>query len=255
MQHIPDNEFDRLFKDRLMDAEVQAPVDLWDRIAPQIAPKKKRNTGLYWSAAATVLIAVSAGLLFKPQEKIALHAPTVLTAAKRSSAQPLSVDSQAEHKATAVYADVPAASVDRVNHRSLSENSIEIPVATLVEIEKNSSAVQPNDEENHHHIIAAVQEPVLAITQPAQTSIKEPIIIQPEVDVEEPIATTALVETAEHGQESRPRIRNAGDLVNFVVDKLDKREQKFLEFRTDEDESSSLVAINIGPLKINQRRK
>ena len=48
-------------------------------------------------------------------------------------------------------------------------------------------------------------------------------------------------------------IRNMGDLVNYVVDKLDKREEKLLQFKT-EDDNSSLVALNIGMFKFNQKK-
>jgi len=256
MQHIPDNEFDRLFKDRLMDAEVQPSEALWEHIAPQIVPKKKkRYAGLYWSAAATVLIAVSAGLLFKPQERIALHAPTVSTAVKPSSEQPVQVESQLDAVEETMNGSVTAATVKAGNDQALAKSQSEMTGARLMATENNSSAMQPNDEESHHHSVAAVQEPALALIQTQPAASNDAIVAdQNDVAAEDPIASVALDEPAERTQESRPRIRNAGDLVNFVVDKIDKREQKFLEFRTDEDESSSLVAINIGPIKINQRK-
>jgi hypothetical protein len=52
----------------------------------------------------------------------------------------------------------------------------------------------------------------------------------------------------------RVRIRNAGDLVNFVVDKIDRREQKIVAFNTDDDDNSSLVALNIGPFRFNSKK-
>jgi restriction endonuclease S subunit len=47
-------------------------------------------------------------------------------------------------------------------------------------------------------------------------------------------------------------IRNVGDLINFVVDKVDKREKKVIQFATDED-NSSIVALNIGFIKFNKK--
>jgi len=252
MQHIPDNEFDRLFKDRLGDAEMQPSANLWDSIAPQIAPKKKRHTGLYWSAAATVLIAVSAGLLFKPQEKIALHAPEVLQSAQSSNTQPLNDTDNTDATSETIYANAERSEI-------VVAAPVDAPVVSSMDVtagvkENNDERVQPSEAENHHIITNAVQEPSLAIAQTAPALVQEPSINEAEIDAEEVATTTAFEEPASRPQESRTRIRNAGDLVNFVVEKLDKREQKFVEFRTDEDESSSLVAINIGPLKINQRR-
>ena len=252
MQHIPDNEFDRLFKDQLMEAEVQALEGLWERIAPQIAPKKKRNTGLYWSAAATVLIALSAGLLFKPQEKIALHAPAVEQPTVSSSTQSPVSDSKAEMEEE--YVDISAGLGSSMDDHSFEEDVVTSPVASPVTEEKSLLALQPSDHENHHDVSLEVEEPKLAATRMESNAVTETIVANNTAIDDDPASTTALEEPTNQHSQSRPRIRNAGDLVNFVVDKLDKREQKFVEFRTDEDETSSLVAINIGPLKINQRR-
>ncbi|MNL29759.1 hypothetical protein D3C87_1514530 [compost metagenome] len=47
-------------------------------------------------------------------------------------------------------------------------------------------------------------------------------------------------------------IRNVGDLVNFVVNKIDRREKKLIQFDTDDD-NSSIVALNIGFIKLNRK--
>ena len=53
----------------------------------------------------------------------------------------------------------------------------------------------------------------------------------------------------------RKGIRNVGDLVNYVVDRVDKRDKKLLRFNTDDDDNSSLVGINIGFLKLSKKNK
>lgn len=256
MQHIPDNEFDRLFKDRLMDAEVQPANDLWERIAPELKTKKKRNPSVYWAAAATVVVALSAGLLFKPQEKIALHAPqvSVPVEAPATAASPVvSADQHANAETQIAAPEDQSVSTEEINHAFLGEK-VDDASNDLIEEEKNLVAMQPVQEDLHHTIKAA-EEPAAAITTEVETAITETALANNSKPVDtEPEISSAINETAEVEQQSKPRIRNAGDLVNFVVDKLDKREQKFVEFRTDDDEGTSLVAINIGPLKINQRR-
>lgn len=256
MQHIPDNEFDRLFKDRLMDAEVQPGADLWDRIAPQITTKKKRNMSVYWSAAATVLIAVSAGLLFKPQEKIALHAPIVTVPVEVPAAagnQVVSADHSANAENQITAPEEQSGSTEQIDHAFIGQKD-DHSSNNLIKEEKSLVAMQPV-EEDRHHTITADEKPETTIATLPEPAISETALANSSrpANTEQEMAT-ALNEPAELEQQSRPRIRNAGDLVNFVVDKLDKREQKFVEFRTDDDEGTSLVAINIGPLKINQRR-
>jgi hypothetical protein len=48
------------------------------------------------------------------------------------------------------------------------------------------------------------------------------------------------------------RIHNFGDLVNLVVDKLDKRQDKVVQFADDEDGDSHLTGVNLGIVKIKK---
>ncbi len=251
MQHIPDNEFDRLFKDRLAHAEVQPSAELWDKIAPRIAPKKKRSIVLYWSAAASVMIAISAGLLFRPQEKIALQAPVAAVAGNAQSAGngsevsesvALNTVQEKNRESSRVRTDVYAGKIASApKEQSIAPN------------ENILAVVQPVANADHHLNTAPIEEAI--VTTPLEHTAPDNALAinNSPVDVE-PAMAEALTENGTVEQQTRPKIRNAGDLVNFVVEKIDKREQKLVEFRTDEDEGSSLVAINIGPLKINQRR-
>jgi hypothetical protein len=66
-----------------------------------------------------------------------------------------------------------------------------------------------------------------------------------------PIKTDELINDNE---QSFKNIKNVGDVVNIIVNKVDKRKDKFIQFRTDDDDSS-LSSINIGPFKIGKRNK
>jgi hypothetical protein len=50
---------------------------------------------------------------------------------------------------------------------------------------------------------------------------------------------------------AKKRIRSLSDLVNFVVAKVDNREEKILETSTDEA-ILSLTSLNVGPLKFKK---
>ncbi len=251
MQHIPDNEFDRLFKDRFKEAEVQPSAELWNRIAPEIKPKKKHSVVLYWRIAATVLVALSAGLLFKPEERIALHAPIAATSEHGEAAMVVPpVTAGGTSEVLVERKELPAeqfseSSTAAAYHSETTNSAIE---------RKTLVAMQPIVEEDHHHVVTTGSQPEIAVKPALEIAATEVALADDfNENITEPIVTEAAA-VAEIEPPVRPKIRNAGDLVNFVVDKIDKREQKFVEFRTDEDESSSLVAINIGPIKINQKR-
>jgi hypothetical protein len=97
-----------------------------------------------------------------------------------------------------------------------------------------------------------------------QETVKLPKTIAP--PVEEVMLATADVapdvvnevykdEAANESKRSESKgIRNMGDLINYVVDKVDKREEKFIQFKTDEDDNSSLIGLNIGMFKFSQKK-
>jgi hypothetical protein len=57
-------------------------------------------------------------------------------------------------------------------------------------------------------------------------------------------------ETEVRGQR---KIRSIGSLVNFVIAKVDKREDKLIEFK-DSDEGSEVSGINLGLVKIKGKK-
>ena len=65
MQHMPDKDFDNLFRDKFMDAEIEPSVNLWAKIEDQLEPRRKRTLPIYWMAAASIVIAFTAILVFR----------------------------------------------------------------------------------------------------------------------------------------------------------------------------------------------
>ncbi|MNQ93554.1 hypothetical protein D3C85_1090260 [compost metagenome] len=111
--------------------------------------------------------------------------------------------------------------------------------------------MQPNQELKRQQIktpdvAPVVKEQVRPVVVPP-TDIVIAKVDPPEVQKQD----NEITET--EGRERRG-IRNVGDVINFVVDKLDKREKKIIQFRTDDDDNSSLIAVNIGILQFNPKR-
>jgi hypothetical protein len=263
MQHISDNEFDRLFKEGLEDAEVQPSASLWDRIEPKIEPKKRLRVPLLWMAAASVLVALSAGLLFIQSDK-PLDVTTSAKVKSNAKLQPRSGDSEVIIKSS--KEGVVTTDLDRSTF-SLNDNvttkvpegrkeSVAKSVAyvqndesSVIRDEKSLIAMQPVPADTHHTITTPDNEAEPAVGQLEGISDTGTALVSTQTP-----SATALGDVIEVEQPEKARIRNAGDLVNFVVDKIDKRDQKLLEFKTDDDDNSSLIAINIGPFKLNQRK-
>lgn len=252
MQHMPDKEFDNLFRDRFKDAEIEPSANLWANIEQQLAPKRKRSIPVYWMAAATIAVAFTAMLAFQKTEKIQLHLDE--TTAKVNTPN---VEETQDFAVTRTTEPTFPVSETVVNKNRLVAAQVKTPSVKAVLVAKT--------EENQKNIQTAMQPEVsdyrLAIKQ-AEVKPLDVLAVK-EALVESPTMTAALVEnpkfesgiiTETESSTERKGIRNVGDLVNFVVDKVDKREKKFLKFNTDDDDNSSIIGINIGFLKFNSKK-
>jgi len=79
---MQDKEFDKLFNQKFEDFEVEPSPWVWDNIAGELDGKKAKRTIMPWlSIAATVLVLITAGVLFLKQKPIKQHTnATKLTA-------------------------------------------------------------------------------------------------------------------------------------------------------------------------------
>jgi len=239
---MQDKEFDQLFKDRFEEAEIQPSATLWDAIQTEITPVRKRTSSGWWmAAAAVVLIAVSAGLLFNKSEKIQLQGKAEL--AQTTQSVPAIVEADPEIS-TPVQSSIIL--VKAVSHPVGVDRQLNNNIAPHVE-EKSLASMQPKAGLAHP---LTIENETLA--KVAIGSIQENTdVVIASADIP---ATTVDAVANENEQTEHTKIRNVGDLINFVVEKVDKREQKFLQFKSDDDDNSSLVAINIGPFKLNARK-
>lgn len=239
MQAMQDKDFDQLFKDRFEEAEIQPSSNLWGNIEKELTPKKKKAFPVYWAAAAVVVIATTIGLLSQKTEPLKLQGNRIETA--QVEKLPVTVPKQnsvVEEPVVARTESTPLVLAPKVKLENL--------------VRKNSQlAVQPNPE------IKRQQVKVIDVAPEQKEEIKSVATLEKEImiaKVDPPVITEQSNQIAETEVRERKGIRNVGDVINFVVDKLDKREKKIIQFKTDDDDNSSLIAVNIGILKFNSRK-
>lgn len=250
MQPIQDKDFDQLFKNAFDDAEIAPSRDLWSNIESEIEPKKKRIIPVYWLSAAAVLLVVAAGILIYQQQNVNPKQLTSYVAPKVH--QPAVVEQIVKDSViTPVKPIEKVEAVLPVNTKpatSLAKTTIKKEVKP---IEKQKIATAPE---------VFKQEMVIAKTEEPKKDIKtkiEEAILQPEketVIAANPTAVKIDEPINDNEEQNIKSIRNVGDVVNLIVNKVDKRKDKFIQFRTDDDDSS-LSSINIGPFKIGKRKK
>ncbi len=247
MQHMPDKEFDNLFRDKFKDAEIEPSVNLWANIEQQLEPKRKKVFPIYWAAAASVAVVLTSVMVFQKDTKLQLRGVgevAVQTAAPKAEIPTIKVE-----RFQTVESTVDADEAQRRFVASLSKTeTIRTPVKAS---EKNiSPEVQPN--ESNVHLPIKKQDPIMIAVLPTK---EEPTQNQTSMATADVKSTDLQIGDNELQVNEKKGIRNVGDIVNFVVDKIDKRDKKLIRFNTDDDDNSSIVGINIGFLKLNKKHK
>jgi len=126
-------------------------------------------------------------------------------------------------------------------------------ISPAINITDTGKAVQP--------VIASVpyREQVIEPVVPdiaTQLAVKQSIAETPDLGTK-PNLVSAQV-PAMDGQHAGPvktrhKIRSPGDLINAVVEKVDKRRDKIIEF-TDDDDETNVTGINLGIIKIKKEK-
>jgi len=249
---MSDKELDNLFQSRFDNFEVHPSADLWSKIESELEDKKpvKKLVPFRWMAAASVVLIAGMAFYFsRPIKTIQLHGKADQLVKTEGKAQTES-DGQtiAEESTTGA---VQGKSAEQFA-RSAGQSTVKVR-----QTEKQSQPVQNIDEVKK----PVNNEPVLAqtlIQQPKQEQKLPEVSKQNQVEsVEKPVYAAADTETEpaaySDDAQQKKRIRTVGDLVNFVVAKVDKREDKLIEF-SNNDEGSKVSGINLGFVKLKSRK-
>lgn len=239
---MQDKELDQFFKNKLTGAEMEPPAMMWNKIEQEIKPAaKKAGLPFLWMAAATAAVVITAGVLFNKQEKIQLRGEAELVQKVETPAvtSPMPLDTKTEVAVALQKQPVGAVVSKKTSKKNLLAMQ---PISQSKHLSDNSPIT--NIVENPEPAVALKVEGMPETQEVYAVTMNDAVTAEP----------TEVALNAET-QENRRGIRNVGDLVNFVVDKVDKREEKLLEFHTDDDDQSSLIAINIGFLKLNTKNR
>lgn len=256
MHPISDKELDKLFQQRFKDLEFSPSDAVWGKITGKLDRQKSGNSSIpgYWLAAASVIILISAGLWFyRPAEVIKLRGNPEIVQIKADSSrlpeinEPLK-NTESERTKPAASTLVKSAGIESGKYKlseesTLPETNTELPVEKELIVMssgsvKRSNPVQPKQ---------SVKIPAGYSGDQSQLDVTQPDLIakidlpQEDIKSEEPQKT-----------ESR-KIRSIGSLVNFVIARVDKREDKIIEFK-DGEEGSELSGVNLGLVKFKSRK-
>lgn len=248
-----DKDFDKFFKSSFEDFETEPAADSWAKISEKINRKRKKKAfPVFWAAAASTIIVfgIAIGLFTKPTRTIKLHPDgkdevlAELAEEQKETARP--VKNIATFNKTVEVPVLNIAKAEKLNESNVSVENIVMDEPALVN-------------EPHHLEYAATYD-----AKPIRPKlVTEQLLEQEEItDLKKQGAVTlgenkeiflADASTENSAISKRLKISSVGDLVNFVVGKVDKREEKIIRISKTNESDNEIIGINLGLIKFTKR--
>jgi hypothetical protein len=232
MNNTMEKTFDKVFKDKLGEVSVAPSPQVWENISASLDPKQHKKRVIYpWLGLAASVLLVSLGAWwFFPMNQAQVGAVKV-------------VNVQAMPTRTT---EVQLTAQENLPKKELAHISKPLVVNKVAQLQQDlalpPSSVNTVDPKPSATIIQPEQQQLAVLNE----SPSQPVTI-PQTP-QETALNSAQPSAKKH---AKKRIRSLSDLVNFVVAKVDNREEKILETSTDEA-ILSLTALNVGPLKFKK---
>jgi hypothetical protein len=248
MEPMSDKELDLVFKSKFTDYEVEPSVSSWSKIEEQLSvkPMHRRKLPFLWMAAASVVVVFGLGLLLwnKPQEQIMLKGKPALEDGDVVIAQNNTASSKDKAITTPKQTEVKV----EVFEREKSEVTPKIDEKRSAQEENYLAFTEAEKPEaqQEKEIIATRTEPVKRIT------VTELMLLEEENAAKTNKIKSTMFSSLSSKDEDKnqpERIRSVGDLVNFVIAKVDKRENKVLKISKTEESDIEITGINLGLFK------
>jgi len=232
MNNTMEKTFDKVFKDKLGEVSVAPSPQVWENISASLDPKQHKKRVIYpWLGLAASVLLVSLGAWwFFPMNQAQVGAVKVVNVQQMPTRtiDPELISQENLPKNEVAHIAKPLV----VNKVAQLQQDLALPPSSVNTVDPKPSAtiIQPEQQQ-----VAVLNEspsqPVTILKTPQETALN-----------------SAQPSAKKH---AKKRIRSLSDLVNFVVAKVDNREEKILETSTDEA-ILSLTSLNVGPLKFKK---
>lgn len=254
-----DKALDDLFASKLDDFEAEPSANLWQNITAELDRKpKKKNFIPTLRIAAGFIVILSVGLLLlRKQESIINQLPkkTVKVVLQKQDPGKNQISNLGD-KNSILLLSAKNKVIKTVSAKSkIKAIAVKNFIHTKPKVEDNLTPtlaqVKPSlESENSKSNSSQIQ---LASVPDASISLK----LQPQTEVlPQTIAKPALLATVIHTAKTKhKRIRSIGDVVNLVMAKVDKREDKLIQFTdSDDGDESNVTGINLGIINLKKEK-
>ncbi len=261
---ISDKELDDLFNSKLNDFEIEPNAALWDNIAAGLnhQPKKKSIIPVL-RIAASIIVILSVGLLFlRKNEPLKNQLPQKVVKLKVEHQH--SLINQKENVADKKNMLLLSAKNKVVKEAlALNRNRKQSVLKTMIDpkpdLNYTSTSTQtfaqnkPEPEQQHNLPVNNLAQAKIAVVPDASVSLK----VQPEIEfpLKGPAKLPVLAASNKPANTKHKGIRSMGDLVNLVIAKVDKRQDKLIQFTDNDDgDESNVTGINLGIISIKKEK-
>jgi len=262
---MQDNEFDDLFRSKLEGFEAAPSANVWAGIDAELNGKRRKKILMpFLSIAASIIVLVGAGLFFIPQKQPVSNYHTVKKGSTKT-AQPVIAVAPVKNDSNATALKPKPATGDHTTPAPTGSIARLIPAKTL-----NSRPVKNTPEIIEQNTQAKTDEQLAIVSTPQKPkdlnkavvpddstplSVKQTADI-PVTFIPKPVALTAQVPVI-NNQDAAPvvakhKIHNLAGLLNAVVAKVDKRDDKIIVFGESDDDESNITGVNLGIIKIKK---
>jgi hypothetical protein len=254
---MQDKDFDELFRQKLDSFEIKPSAQVWDNITGEMnTGKRKKMLVPFFSIAASIIVLVTAGLLFIPHKasvtvkkpvpenivKVKAGNTTIATAKNNNTVlkQPAALQTNSPVNRLASSVNKNAVKNNRIQAAQPGNSTNK----TVINNNENMLAAEPQKREV---ITAVVPDSETPLT--TDQHIDEHITFKTQPNL---IAAKAQLMNRPDGTPVKAKrgIRNLGDIINVVVAKVDKRKDKLIVFSDkDDDDDANITGINLSVLK------
>jgi hypothetical protein len=267
---MQDYEFDELFRSRLDSFETEPSANVWEKVDNELnSHKGKKILTPFLSIAASIIVLVTAGILFIPEKgnvkpgnrKVNKGIVKIAKAFNTPQIVRNHPNRNVSNSDKVNNTSIVANRIAKINSiKSTKHNQAEKLIAPIIEQNKpgktddqtllaSNQQTQQNtikavvpDERTQIAINPHIEETTSFITKPVMAAAEIPAINKQDIITQEAISV-----------KSKHKVHSLGDLINVVVSKVDKRKDKIIEF-TDTDDESNITGFNLGIIKFKKEK-
>ena len=267
------NEFDRQLADKFDSFRPEVPGNLWDNIASVLdkqeqkqapaVPIKQRRTSTRWISVAAALLVVCGTVYWYNRPVAVTYLQGTTAQATATVSEPPGETAAAEatpgQEATAADPEVERLDIGRLkqlfakrNRNTENRHRPELPAAAIQGTGQPAGTYGETPLTDEAATPAVAETPLARNVQPAMTeavAVTVPEATPPPVATEMPAETETLLTAT--GKPKKPF--GVSNLLNYVVNAVDRRDEKLVTF-SDDGEGSLKLDFNFGMARNRESR-